>query len=181
MKQPRLRIPCQSGSATIIYRIIAAAAVLATAAAVPGSTQITYLRPDTAQFRLNAVSQFSPPFQISGTWHLSEQLNSEQGNLTPPLANANLTFNRGPGCSYYASDPCYTAAWSDATGQTNTIVVSVFVSPRGLLLTGYRTAGSYQQSLVSRIANDATQPTRFTLGTWTDADGRTGTFDLAPS
>jgi hypothetical protein len=57
----------------------------------------------------------------------------------------------------------------------------VFVSPRGLLLTGYRTAGSYQQSLVSRIANDTTQPTRFVIGTWTDTEGRTGTFDLAPS
>jgi len=163
------------------YRILTAAVVLAIAAAVPGFPQITSPRHDIAQLRLDTSSQFSPPFPIFGTWHLSELINSAHDNVIPPLANTNLTFSGGPGCSYYANDPCYTATWPDATGQTNTLVVSVFVSPRGLLLTGYRTAGSYQQSLVSRIANDATPPTRFTTGTWTDTEGRTGTFDLAPA
>jgi hypothetical protein len=130
----------------MIYRILAAAAVFTTAA-VPGSARVTYLSPDTTHVRLDASSQFSPPFQMSGTWHLSEQLNPAPDNGTPPLANAPLTFTSGPGHSYYANDPCFTATWPDATGQVNTIVVSVFVSPRGLLLTGYRTAGTYQQSL----------------------------------
>jgi hypothetical protein len=133
------------------------------------------------QMLMREIRSSRTPFQMSGTWHLSEQLNPAPDNGTPPLVNTPLTFTSGAGHSYYANDPCFTATWPDAAGQTDTIVVSVFVSPRGLLLTGYRTAGTYQQSLVSRIANDTTAHSHFALGTWTDTEGRTGIFDLAPS
>jgi hypothetical protein len=43
----------------MIYRILATAAVRATAAAVSGYTQVQF----------DASSQFSPPFPISRTWH----------------------------------------------------------------------------------------------------------------
>jgi hypothetical protein len=63
------------------YRILTAAVVLAIAAAVPGSPQITYPRHDIAQLRLDTSSQFSPPFPIFGTWHLSELINSAHDNV----------------------------------------------------------------------------------------------------
>lgn len=156
-------------------RILTATAVLASAFVLAGATPVKHLGADSLHHRVAQPSQFIPPLEMSGKWHLSEQLSPTPNNAAPPLANTRVTLTRGPGCSYYANDPCYTSI-EPGLG----IVVSVFVSPRGLLLSGYRTVGTYQRSLASRIENNATQPLRFTTGTWIDAEGRTGTFSLVP-
>lgn len=139
--------------------------------------------------------RYYPPFQLVKNWTIDYQYAQYQGrgiaaDGTPPYPNQEygLQFIPDPLChAYQATDPCSQGRWLDSFGNTlpGLLLASVAVSADALLVTATNfgnpegSPAAYAQHFQGWAANDNTRPVRFT-GTWTDVDGNTGTFTLAP-
>jgi DNA-directed RNA polymerase specialized sigma24 family protein len=129
-----------------------------------------------------AANQYQA-LDLSGRWRATAHTTTAGTGPRPDAASHTLTF-RAASCTGYAPTDkghCYTAIWTDNATGAREITASVFVSPRGLLLTAAHRGGAdgsgYLQTLTAHAVNDTSTRLRFT-GTWSDNSGNAGYLTL---